>query len=204
MPLGPLHDGAKRLAGATVNDAVLACVTGGLRSWIEQHHGRLHDVRVKVPVSLHQQGDSVGNRDSYFALCLPVSQADPVERLRRIHAESVERKEKHDAAEIDDLTRQLERVAPRMEHLAKRLESSPRRFALNVSNVPGPRKRMTILGETVASVHSLAEIGERHALRVAALSYADDLYLGLCADPDVVHDLGDLARAIETEAQSFL
>ena len=91
-----------------------------------------------------------------------------------------------------------------MEHLAKRLESSPRRFALNVSNVPGPRERMTILGETVASVHSLAEIGERHALRVAALSYAGDLYLGLCADPDVVHDLGDLARAIEAEAQSFL
>ena len=31
VPLGPLHDGAKRLAGATVNDAVLACVAGGLR-----------------------------------------------------------------------------------------------------------------------------------------------------------------------------
>ncbi len=57
MPLGPLHDGAKRLAGATVNDAVLACVAGGLRHWIEQHHGQLDDLRVEVPVSLHQEGD---------------------------------------------------------------------------------------------------------------------------------------------------
>ena len=203
VPLGPLHDGAKRLAGATLNDAVLACVAGGLRHWIEQHHGQLDDLRVKVPVSLHQEGDSVGNRDSYFALCLPISQSDSLERLHRIHAESVERKTKHDAAEIDRLARELE-SAPRMKHLAKRLASSPRRFALNVSNVPGPRERMTILNETVVSVHSLAEIGERHALRVAALSYGDGLYLGLCADPDVVHDLGDLARAIEAEAQSFL
>ena len=203
IPLGPLHDGAKRLAGATVNDAVLACVAGGLRQWIEQHHGRLDDLRVKVPVSLHQEGDSVGNRDSYFALCLPISEADSLERLRRIHAESVERKEKHDAAEIDRLARELER-APRMKHLATRLASSPRRFALNVSNVPGPREKMTILDAPVVSVHSLAEIGERHALRIAALSYGGELYLGLCADPDVVHDLGDLARAIEAEAQLFL
>jgi diacylglycerol O-acyltransferase / wax synthase len=203
IPLGPLHDGAKRHAGATINDAVLACVAGGLRQWIEQHHGRLDDLRVKVPVSLHQEGDSVGNRDSYFALCLPISEADSLERLRRIHAESVERKEKHDAAEIDRLARELER-APRMKHLANRLASSPRRFALNVSNVPGPREKMTILNAPVVSVHSLAEIGERHALRIAALSYGGELYLGLCADPDVVHDLGDLARAIEAEAQLLL
>jgi len=204
LPLRPLHDGVKRLAGATVNDAVLACVAGGLRHWIELHHGDLGDMRVKVPVSLHHQGDAVGNRDSFFAVSLPIGQSDPLERLRQIHAETAVRKDKHDAAELDELARELGRVAPRMERLATRLERSPRRFALNVSNVPGPRQRMTILGEAVSSLHTLAEIGERHALRVAALSYADELCLGLCADPDVVHDLGDLARAIEAEAQNFL
>jgi diacylglycerol O-acyltransferase len=204
MPLKRLHDGAKHLAGATVNDAVLACVAGGLRHWIELHHGELGDMRVKVPVSLHHGGDSLGNRDSFFAVTLPIGEPDPLERLRQIHAETAERKDKHDAAELDDLTRELGRVAPRMERLARRLERSPRRFALNVSNVPGPLQRMSILGEEVSSLHTLAEIGERHALRVAAVSYADQLCLGLCADPEVVHDLGDLARAIEVEAQSFL
>ena len=204
LPLAPLHDGVKQLAGATVNDAVLACVAGGLRRWIELHHGQLGDIRVKVPVSLHHQGDSVGNRDSFFAVTLPIGQSDPVERLRQIHAETAERKDKHDAAELDDLTRELGRVSPRMERLANRLERSPRRFALNVSNVPGPRERMTILGEQVTSLHTLAEIGERHALRVAALSYAGELWLGLCADPEVVHDIGDLAQAIEVEALNFL
>ena len=204
IPLRALHDGVKRLADATVNDAVLACVAGGLRRWIELHHGDLGDMRVKVPVSLHHEGDAVSNRDSFFAVALPIAESDPLERLRQIHAETAERKEEHDAAEIDDLTRGLERVSPRMERIVKRLERSPRRFALNVSNVPGPRGRMTILGTAVSSLRSLAEIGERHALRVAALSYADEICLGLCADPDVVHDLGDLARGIEAEAQNFL
>jgi diacylglycerol O-acyltransferase len=204
IPLGPLHDGVKRVADATVNDGVLACVAGGLRRWIELHHGELGELRVKVPVSLHHEGDSAGNRDSFFGVSLPVGESDPLERLRRIHADTAERKEEHDAAELDELTRELGRISPRMERLATRLERSPRRFALNVSNVPGPRQRMTILGAEVSSLHTLADIGERHALRVAVLSYADDLCLGLCADPEVVHDLGDLARAMEAEAQSFL
>jgi diacylglycerol O-acyltransferase / wax synthase len=204
MPLGLLHDGAKRLAGATVNDAVLACVAGGLRRWIELHHGELGDMRAKVPVSLHHQGEKIGNRDSFFAVSLPIAESDPHERLRQIHAATLERKEKHDAAELDELTRELGRLSPRMERLAERLERDPRRFALNVSNVPGPRLPMTILGTPVSSLHSLAEIGERHALRVAAVSYADTICLGLCADPEIVHDLGDLAKAIEAEAENFV
>ena len=44
---------AQPTGGATVNDAVLTVVAGGLRRWLEAHHGHLGAVRVKVPVSLH-------------------------------------------------------------------------------------------------------------------------------------------------------
>ena len=199
-PLTELHDAAKALAGATVNDAVLASVGGGLRRWIEQHHGRLRDLRVKVPVSLHHQGDTTGNRDSFFTLPLPLRETDPVERLRTVHARTAERKADDDARELDALLRSAARVSTRLEHAAERLERSPRSFALNVSNVPGPREEAAILGAPVHSLHTLAEIGEHHALRVAVLSYAGELCFGLCADPDVVHDLDGLARGIEAEA----
>ena len=149
-------------------------------------------------------GDSAVIRPSRLAVVTESETVMTTPVQVTIHAETAARKKEHDAADIDDLTRELERVSPRMERIVKRLERSPRRFALNVSNVPGPRGRMTILGTPVSSLRSLAEIGERHALRVAALSYADEICLGLCADPEVVHDLGDLARGIEAEAQSFL
>jgi diacylglycerol O-acyltransferase / wax synthase len=198
--LAELHDAAKALADATVNDAVLASVGGGLRRWIEEQHRPLRDLRVKVPVSLHHQGDTTGNRDSFFTLPLPLRESDPVARLRAVHGHTAERKADDDALELDALLRSAARVSTRLERAAERLERSPRSFALSVSNVPGPREEMTILGAPVRSLHSLAEIGERHALRVAVVSYAGELWFGLCADPHVVHDPDSLARGIEAEA----
>jgi WS/DGAT C-terminal domain len=47
---------------------------------------------------------------------------------------------------------------------------------------------------------SLAEIGERHALRIAAVSLAGTLYLGLTADAAAVADLDVIASGLEAEA----
>ena len=68
---------------------------------------------------------------------------------------------------------------PRLERFAERVERSPRMFALNVSNVPGPREPVAVLGARVESMHSLAEIGERHALRVAVVSLGGHALLRL-------------------------
>jgi diacylglycerol O-acyltransferase / wax synthase len=203
-PLHDLHDAAKRAAGATLNDAVLASVAGGLRRWIEEHHGRLGDVRVKVPVSLHHEGDDAGNRDSFFSLGLPLNEPDPVARLCAVHAATSVRKAKHDAEEIDELTRRLSALSPALGRFCDRLEHSPRRFALNVSNVPGPRDSMAVLDAPVRSMHSLAEIGERHALRVSVVSFAGTLYFGLLADPALVDGLESLADGVEMEAAALI
>lgn len=202
-PLDELHAAAKAL-GATVNDAVLTIVAGALRRWIEAHHGSLGAVRVKVPVSLHHEGDDAGNRDSFFTLALPLGEADPVTRLGAVHAATAARKAAHDAEEMDEMLRDLGRASPRLQRFCDRLEQSPRRFALNVSNVPGPRGPVSIRGAPVESVHSLAEIGERHALRVAVVSIAGRLCFGFCADPGVVDDLEALAQGVELEAEALL
>jgi diacylglycerol O-acyltransferase len=200
VPMGPLHDASKALATATLNDAVLACVAGGLRRWMELHEEEAREVRVMVPVSLHDGADGLGNRDSFFCASLPVGDPDPVSRLVRIRTETARRKAEHVAEDLHHLERGLAGISPRAEHLMRRFESSPRRFALNVSNVPGPRNRERILGSHVTALHTLAEIGERHALRVAVVSYAGELCFGLCADPHLVHDLDAIARGIDEEA----
>jgi diacylglycerol O-acyltransferase len=203
-PLHDLHDAAKRLAGATVNDAVLAAVAGSLRDWIEHHHGDLRGVRVKVPVSLHHSGDQEGNRDSCFTLELPLGERDPVARLAAIRAATAQRKADHDAEILDSLLHDLAVVSPRLEHFCRELQRNPRCFALCVSNVPGPAGPVTILGAPVRDVWSLAEIGERHALRVAVVSAAGRLQFGFCADPGIVSGLERLARGVEEEAAALL
>jgi diacylglycerol O-acyltransferase / wax synthase len=203
-PLRALHDAARRLADATVNDAVLAAVAGGLRGWIQHHHGHLGHVRVKVPVSLHHPGDGEGNRDSFFTLELPLGEPDAVGRLAAVRAATAERKACHDAETLDLLMRDLARVSPQLERFCRRLEASPRTFALNVSNVPGPARPVSVLGAPVEAVYSLAEIGERHALRIAVVSLSGQLNFGFCSDPAIVGDLDLLARGVEAEASALL
>jgi diacylglycerol O-acyltransferase len=201
VALDPLRRAAKAIDGATVNDAVLCVVAGALRQWVQDHHGPLDSIRVKVPVSLHHEGDHEANHDSMFSLGLPLSEANPVVRLEMIHARTSARKRAHDAERREVLMHQMSDVSPRLQHFAQRLESNPRRFALNVSNVPGPRHPVRILGSRVLALYSLAEISEHHALRVSVTSLADQLSFGFCTDPEVVPNVPTMARRIAPEAQ---
>ena len=200
VALEPLHDTAKAVCGATVNDAVLAVVAGALRRWFVAHHGSLGAVRVKVPVSLHREDDEDGNHDSFFCLSLPLNEPDPLARLRAVQVETTLRKADHDAETMDALLQGLGTISPRLRAFARRVQASPRRFALNVSNVPGPRAPVSVLGAPVASVHSIAELAERHALRIAVVSVGGLLCFGFCADPEILEDVQVIADGVEAEA----
>jgi hypothetical protein len=204
VSLRELHDAAKRLDGATVNDGVLTVIGGALRCWAEHRHGHLGPVRIKVPVSLHHEGDDAGNHDSFFTLALPLGESDPIARLRAVHAATAASKADRDAELMDKLGQELGHVSPRLRSLLTHIEDGPAAFALSVSNVPGPRTPVSVLGAPVEALHSIAEIGERHALRVAVVSLADELYFGFCADPAIVSDLSLLAAGVESEAAALI
>jgi diacylglycerol O-acyltransferase / wax synthase len=204
VSLSAVHDAAKTLCGATLNDAVLSIVAGSLRDWVSVHHGELDSLRVKVPVSLHHEGDGDANRDSMFSLSLPVGVADPVERLRAIHERTQVRKEAHDAERRELLLHEVGSISPRLERFAEQLERSPRRFALNVSNVFGPRDHVAVLAAPVRQLHSLAEISQHHALRVSVISFADLLCFGFVADADLVPDVQSMADQVAPVTQALL
>lgn len=196
---------AARAVGATLNDAVLTVVAGGLRGWLEARHGRLGPIRVKVPVSLHgpaaggSDEDTLGNRDSFFCLDLPLSAADPLARLREVSRETRLRKESHDAQQIDALMARLGRV-PQLRSFAERILTHPRSFALNVSNVPGPRQPISVLGTPVSGLYTLVEIRAHHALRIAVISLVDTLNFGFTADPTLLPDVTALAAFVQADA----
>ena len=181
----------------TVNDVVLAVVAGGIRTWLGHLAGEAA-LRCKVPVSLHKrdEGPDVGNSDSFMIIDLPVGERDPWARLRSIHRQTAERKRHHDAETLDALFCDLALFAPPLERLLTRVTASSREFAINVSNVPGPREPVTILGARLARLISFSEVGIDHALRVSAVSLNGAMTIGLCADPDMVEDLDGLAAGI--------
>ncbi len=205
ISLSQLHDAGKRAANATLNDSVLSIVGGAIRHWMELHHEQhLGAIRCRVPVSMHHGDDDGGNRDSFFSVPLPLNEPDPVLRLQEIRAETDLRKQDHDAEELDSLLRRISHTSPRLRHFYSKFEANPRRFALNVSNVRGPARSVAVLDAPVRTVHSIVEIGEHHALRVAALSVGDRLCFGFCADPELVTDLDQMAEGIEWAADRLI
>jgi uncharacterized protein DUF1298/wax ester synthase-like acyl-CoA acyltransferase family protein len=184
---------------ATVNDVVLTAVGAGLRRWLDAVGASAEVLRVKVPVSLHQPGAAEANRDSFMVVDLPLAEADPLARLRAVAAETRERKREHDAESVDAFFRDVGHLSRSLEREAEQWARSPRVFALNVSNVPGPQGELSALGAPVDEVYSLAEIANRHALRVAVVSAGGRLGFGLCADPDAVDRLDLVAAGIDDE-----
>ena len=189
---------------ATVNDVVLAAVAGGLRRWLTNIGVEARQLRVKVPVSLHRSDEpDLANRDSFMVVHLPLDEPEALVRLVAIAAETRERKAAHDADALDALFNDLGRRSRSLERLAEHWAMSPRVFALNVSNVRGPQGDLTVLGSPLLAMHSVAEIAERHALRVAVISAAGRLSFGLCADADVVERLDLVADGIDAELRAL-
>jgi len=113
------------------------------------------------------------------------------------------RKDDDDAETMDSLLQHLGGISPQLKRLAVRIEQSPRSFAVSVSNVPGPRIPVKLLGAPVEALYSIAEIGERHALRVAVASVGDTLSFGICADPGIVEHVQTIADGIAAESESL-
>jgi diacylglycerol O-acyltransferase len=189
---------------ATVNDVVLSAVGAGLRAWLDEVGAPAAGLRVKVPVSLHQQDErDTANRDSFIVVDLPLEQDDPLDRLAAVARQTRRCKRRHDAQTLDDFFRGLSHLSRSLERRAKHWATSPRVFTLNVSNVPGPSGPQLVLGAPLLELHALAEIAHGHALRVAIVSAAGRISFGLCADPDAVDGLDVIADGIACEIDAL-
>jgi WS/DGAT/MGAT family acyltransferase len=191
--------GERISAHVTINDVVLAAISGAIREWMGDD-GAGERLRAQIPVSLHhrdEQPDSLGNRDSFLFVDLPVDEPDPVRRVERINAETTVRKAGHDAEALYTFFHAVSRLGPVGDELVK-MTSGPREFSLSVSNVPGPRDPIYVLGGRVSELCSIAEPADRHALRVSAISCAGTMQLGVCTDPDALGGLDRLAAGLET------
>jgi diacylglycerol O-acyltransferase / wax synthase len=189
---------------ATVNDVVLAAVAAGLRAWLERLGAPDAGLRAKVPVSLHRPDEhDAANRDSFMVVDLPLEEPDPLERLCAVARETRTCKIHRDAETLDAFFRDLSRLSRLLQRSAQRWAMSPRVFAVNVSNVPGPRGPQSVLGSPLLELHSIAEIAHRHALRVSVVSAARRISFGVCCDPDTVGDLDLVAHGIEREIRAL-
>jgi diacylglycerol O-acyltransferase / wax synthase len=190
----------KNKLGGTVNDVVLAVVTGALRGFMQQRGEPVDGVTLKamVPVSVRRENEygMTGNRVAAMMASLPIHEVDPVERLRILSDELSGLKESGQAVGAEALTQLAGFAPPTVLAQATRLQSRQRFFNLVITNVPGPQMELYVLGRPLVDVFPLAPLARRQALCIAIMSYHGKLNFGLLGDFDAMGDLEVLAQGI--------
>ncbi len=187
--------------GGTVNDVVLAVVTGALRSWLQERGIRTEglELRALVPVSIRtadERGD-LGNRLAAMRGPLPVYVEDPVRRLRVVSEQMEGLKRSKQALGAEVISRFNDFAPPTLLAQAARINFSTRLFNLIVTNVPGPQMPLYVLGREMEEVFPVAFLPPDHALAVAIMSYNGRICFGLLADYDSMEDVEALARGLD-------
>lgn len=200
MDLGAVRVVSKHL-GASVNDVVLAVVSGAVRRFLERHrHVRVDglEFRVMTPVSMRSadQRGTLGNQVSAWVVPLPLDERDPRRTVERIRETTEELKRSRSALGAEVLTRVSEWTGPTLLSLGTRLMSWARPFNLVVTNVPGPRVRLYLLGAPMLEAHPMVPLLGNLSLGIALFSYGSRLSWGLSADWDRVPDLHEFVNAL--------
>ncbi|HEX5928361.1 MAG TPA: wax ester/triacylglycerol synthase family O-acyltransferase [Solirubrobacterales bacterium] len=186
--------------GGTVNDVVLAVVTGTLRNWLDRRGIRTEglELRALVPVSIRSEDErgNLGNRIALMRGPLPVYVEDPVRRLRTISEEMEGLKRSKQALGAEVISRFNDFAPPTLLAQASRINFSTRLFNLITTNVPGPQVPLYVLGREMEEVFPVAFLPQNHALAVAIMSYNGKVGFGLLADYDSMEDVELLSEGI--------
>jgi diacylglycerol O-acyltransferase / wax synthase len=188
--------------GGTVNDVVLAAVTGALREWLHERSIRTEglELRALVPVSIRAADErgELGNKLAAMRGPLPVYVEDPVRRLRVVSEQMEGLKRSKQALGAEVIARFNDFAPPTLLAQAARINFSTRLFNLIVTNVPGPQMPLYVLGRELEEVFPVAFLPQNHALAVAIMSYNGRICFGLLADYDSMEDVETVARGLES------
>jgi WS/DGAT/MGAT family acyltransferase len=198
----------KSAFGTTVNDVVLAAVTGALRDWLRSRGTRTEglELRALVPVSVRTEADrgSLGNRIAAMRGPLPVYIEDPISRLRAVKEGMDGLKESKQAVGAEVLAGVQSFAPPTILAQASRLNFSTRLFNVIVTNVPGPQFPLYAYGREMLELFPVAFLPQNHALAIAIMSYNGAINFGLLGDLDALPDIDVIGDGIAANVSELV
>lgn len=199
----PLEE-VKRLKtrfGATVNDVLMALVSGAIGTYLESNGGkRLPHVRVSMPVNMREPGATLRmeNRFAAVPLTLPISPRELELRIAAVKVRMDALKNGLDSTVIYGAVNVFLTALPY--GVSRRLiDFFANKCTSVVTNVMGPQVPLALGGRRLRSlvfwVPQRADIG----VGISVMTFAGNAQVGVIADTRVLEDPGLLVRAIEAE-----
>lgn len=189
---------AARALGATVNDVLVSAVAGALG---ERVGDELDEVHALVPFNLRPLDEplphDLGNRFGLVVLGLPVGMQDPLERTLEVKRRMDAIKHGHEGAISFAILEMMGHTPAAVE--ARLIDYFSAKGSLVLTNVPGPRRRLSVAGTPLAGVLVWAPCSGSIAMSVSIFSYAGKVSVGFLTDAGLMPDPGSLAAATRAE-----
>ncbi len=189
------------VAGATVNDAILAIVGGALNKYLT-HHNELPDQSMvaMAPISVRDEKEksAAGNQVSAMMVQLGSQIADPLERLKYVHDSTNNSKAMTSAVGARNLSDYSQFIPSQLAGLASRLMTSPAmrnmteqaQPAINttVTNVPGPQTPLYFAGAQAVKFVGLGPVTDGMAIIHPVFSYCGQIAVSFTSCREVMPD----------------
>ncbi len=201
VPLSAVKE-VKEQLGVTVNDVLLGLTGGAVRKYLEERGELPEDtLRATVPVSTRQKDDkTVGNQIIDMSVDWATDVADPVERILRIHRDT--KRAKTEAAKSGGglMVAIAEGLAPAAHQLLMQvstafIDKAPLPANAVFSNVRMPDMPFYIGGAKIVATIPISVLAPTQGLNITAITYCDEIFFGITADPRLVSDPWILAEA---------
>lgn len=185
----------------TLNDVVLAAMTGALHRYLAARGGVTERIRAMVPFNLRPLEQplprNLGNRFGVVLVPLPVGIADPAERLQEVHRSMDAIKHSPEGPLSYGI---LGLIGSTPLQLEKRLMDffSSKATAV-MTNVPGPRRTVYFAGTPIAGSLAWVPATGKIGMGVSILSYAGAVTVGLQTATALIPDPESILGAFGEE-----
>jgi diacylglycerol O-acyltransferase len=199
--------------GASVNDAVLTVVSGGLRRYLDAKGELPSDSLVALmPISIRRPDDpSGGNLFAMATVSLHTDTVEPLALLAAIHKSTRDAKEIQQAVPARALTEVSEYLPGALTGLAFRAlagltDVGPWQGMNNtiVTNVPGPRTHLYFAGAKCIAEYGMAPFNHGVGLTHAVGSYVDMFGISFTADRAMMPDPAFYAECLRESFEDLL
>jgi diacylglycerol O-acyltransferase / wax synthase len=179
-------------AGTTVNDVVLASVSGSVRRYLsEQDALPKNSLTASVLVGIDRDEETI-NAAAGFVCPLGTNVEDPVERLLGIHAVTA-RGKKELVALSPGALQQFTLVGLLPIALSQKVLTVPPLFNFVVSNLVLSKEPLYLAGAKLVSLVPISFLSDGYGLNVTLVGYGDKVTLGFVGCRDTIPHLQRLA-----------
>lgn len=190
----------------SINDILLACVSGALRSYLQAQGDDVTQlvVRTMVPVNLRSQGPitDLGNHFGLVFLELPINIADPLERVASIREKMAALKHSQQPMVSLGILAGMG-VVPAI--LRERiLDTLAANASAVMTNMPGSRQPRYLAGQLITRQVFWVPQSGGIGVGMSILSYAGNVDFGIVADVKRVPDPDAIVKLFNEEFESLL